>query len=282
MVEVNGLTKIYKLSGKQKKEMNIKDSKKIAVDNVSFTANEGEIFGLLGPNGAGKTTTLRVISTLLKPTAGEVLVEGHDTVKEAELARADICFLTNELKLDPKFTPRYLFRMFGRLHGLSEEVIDARQEELFNIFGIVDFQDKKIEELSTGMKQKASIAVSLVHDPEVVIFDEPTNGLDIITARAVTDYLFELKRKGKVVIVSTHIMSEAQKLCDRIGMIIGGRNVITGTLSEILEATNTTDLEDAFFAIYRTTITNEDELRELSDLDKQIKLHESGNDGEAM
>ncbi|MBQ4232890.1 MAG: ABC transporter ATP-binding protein [Lachnospiraceae bacterium] len=282
MVEVNGLTKIYKLSGKQKKEMNIKDSKKIAVDNVSFTANEGEIFGLLGPNGAGKTTTLRVISTLLKPTAGEVLVEGHDTVKEAELARADICFLTNELKLDPKFTPRYLFRMFGRLHGLSEEVIDARQEELFNIFGIVDFQDKKIEELSTGMKQKASIAVSLVHDPEVVIFDEPTNGLDIITARAVTDYLFELKRKGKVVIVSTHIMSEAQKLCDRIGMIIGGRNVITGTLSEILEATNTTDLEDAFFAVYRTTVTNEDELRELNDLDKQIKLHESADDGEAM
>ncbi len=282
MVEVNGLTKIYKLSGKQKKEMNIKDSKKIAVDNVSFTANEGEIFGLLGPNGAGKTTTLRVISTLLKPTAGEVLVEGHDTVKEAELARADICFLTNELKLDPKFTPRYLFRMFGRLHGLSEEVIDARQEELFNIFGIVDFQDKKIEELSTGMKQKASIAVSLVHDPKVVIFDEPTNGLDIITARAVTDYLFELKRKGKVVIVSTHIMSEAQKLCDRIGMIIGGRNVITGTLSEILEATNTTDLEDAFFAVYRTTVTNEDELRELNDLDKQIKLHESADDGEAM
>ncbi len=280
MVEVKGLTKIYKLSNRQKKEMNIKDSKKIAVDNVSFTANEGEIFGLLGPNGAGKTTTLRVISTLLKPTRGEVLVEGHDTVKEAELARADICFLTNELKLDPKFTPRYLFRMFGRLHGLSDEIIDARQEELFSIFGIVDFQDKKIEELSTGMKQKASIAVSLVHDPKVVIFDEPTNGLDIITARAVTDYLFELKRKGKVVIVSTHIMSEAQKLCDRIGMIIGGRNVITGTLSEILESTNTTDLEDAFFAIYRTTITNEDELRELNDLDKQIKLHESGNDGE--
>ena len=280
MVDVKGLTKIYKLSNRQKKEMNIKDSKKIAVDNVSFTANEGEIFGLLGPNGAGKTTTLRVISTLLKPNRGEVLVEGHDTVKEAELARADICFLTNELKLDPKFTPRYLFRMFGRLHGLSDEIIDARQEELFSIFGIVDFQDKKIEELSTGMKQKASIAVSLVHDPKVVIFDEPTNGLDIITARAVTDYLFELKRKGKVVIVSTHIMSEAQKLCDRIGMIIGGRNVITGTLSEILESTNTTDLEDAFFAIYRTTITNEDELRELNDLDKQIKLHESGNDGE--
>ncbi len=277
MVEVKGLTKIYKLTGRQKKELNIKDNTKIAVDDVSFTANEGEIFGLLGPNGAGKTTTLRVISTLLKPTKGEVLVEGHDTVREADLARADICFLTNELKLDPKFTPRYLFRMFGRLHGLSEEDIDKRQDELFNIFGIVDFQDKKIEELSTGMKQKASIAVSLVHDPKVVIFDEPTNGLDIITARAVTDYLFELKRKGKVVIVSTHIMSEAEKLCDRIGMIIGGRNVMTGALSEILNATGTDNLEDAFFSIYRTTITDESELRELSDLDRQIKLHE-GND----
>ena len=127
------------------------------------------------------------------------------------------------------------------------------------------------------MKQKASIAVSLVHDPKVVIFDEPTNGLDIITARAVTDYLFELKRKGKVVIVSTHIMSEAEKLCDRIGMIIGGRNVMTGALPEILNATGTDNLEDAFFSIYRTTITDESELRELSDLDRQIKLHE-GND----
>ena len=253
---------------------------KPVLKNVSFTANEGEIFGLLGPNGAGKTTTLRVISTLLKPTKGEVLVQGHNTASEAELARTDICFLTNELKLDPKFTPRYLFRMFGRLHGMSEEDIYSRQEELFNIFGIVDFQDKKIEELSTGMKQKASIAVSLVHDPKVVIFDEPTNGLDIITARAVTDYLFELKRRGKAVIVSTHIMSEAQKLCDRIAMIIGGRNVMSGTLDEILNATGTTDLEDAFFAVYRTTVTDENELRELNDLDKQIKLHGDGVRGE--
>jgi sodium transport system ATP-binding protein len=134
---------------------------------------------------------------------------------------------------------------------MDEKTIDKRRELLFEHFGINDFQDKKIDELSTGMKQKASIAVSLVHDPEVVIFDEPTNGLDIVTARSVTDYLKILREEGKLVIVSTHIMSEAEKLCDRIGIIINGRKVMDGTLSEILTATGTDDLEDAFFELYK-------------------------------
>ncbi len=274
MVEVNGVSKVYKLSAKKQKEWNIKSNTKIAVDDVSFTANAGEIFGLLGPNGAGKTTTLRMIATLLKPSRGNITVCGHDTVTEGDAVRSNICFLTNELKLDPQFTPRYLFGMFGRLHGMTEEEIELRQTELFNVFGITEFQDKKVEELSTGMKQKASIAVSLVHDPQVVIFDEPTSGLDIITARAVTDYLGVLKRRGKVVIVSTHIMSEAEKLCDRVAMIINGKNVFEGTVSEILADTGSADLEDAFFSVYRGTITDEAEIRELNDLDNQIKLHE--------
>ncbi len=257
MIEINNLTKIYKLSKKQMAEQKTKKNMKIAVDKVTFSATEGEIFGLLGPNGAGKTTTLRCIATLLNPTEGDITVQGYNTVKEGESVRKNIAFLTNEIKLDPQFTPKYLFNFFGKLRGMNQEDINKRREELFDYFGINEFQDKKIQELSTGMKQKASIAISLAHDPDVVIFDEPTNGLDIITARAVTDYLKVLKEQGKVVIVSTHIMSEAEKLCDRIAMIIQGKCVFNGTLDEALENNNSKDLEDAFFEIYKNTMGGE-------------------------
>lgn len=186
MIEVNSLTKIYKLSKKQMNQQKTKKNMKIAVDDVSFSAVKGEIYGLLGPNGAGKTTALRCVATLLKPTNGSIKVCGYDTVGEAEKVRKSISFLTNEIKLDPQFSPKYMFDFFGKLHGMKEDVAAKRREELFKHFGIIDFQDKKIDELSTGMKQKAAIAVSLVHDPEVVIFDEPTSGLDIVTARSVT------------------------------------------------------------------------------------------------
>lgn len=173
-------------------------------------------------------------------------------VTEAEQVRKSIGFLTSDIKLDPQFTPDYMFEFFGRLHGVSKEVLKERKEQLFEYFGIKDFAHKQIKELSTGMKQKAAIAVSLVHDPEIVIFDEPTNGLDIVTARGVTDYLKKLREEGKLVIVSTHIMSEAEKLCDRIGVIIDGQKVSEGTLQEILDSTGTKDLEDAFFELYRS------------------------------
>ncbi|MBO4921058.1 MAG: ATP-binding cassette domain-containing protein [Lachnospiraceae bacterium] len=250
MIQINGLTKIYKLNAKKMQELKTKENKKVAVNNVSLEARPGEIFGLLGPNGAGKTTTLRCVATLLKPTKGSVSVCGFDTQKEGQKVRDSIAFLTNEIKLDPNFSADYMFKFFGRLHGMSEEQIVARQEELFGVFGINDFKNKKIEELSTGMKQKAAIAVSLVHDPKVVIFDEPTSGLDIVTARSVTDYLKHLRDMGKTVIVSTHIMSEAEKLSDRIGVIIAGQKVEEGTLAEILQRNEAVDLEDAFFKLY--------------------------------
>lgn len=258
MVEIQDLTKIYKLSRHQMAKLKTRESTKMAVSHVSFTANEGEIFCLLGPNGAGKTTTLRCIATLLDPTDGTVTVEGYDTMTQGQQVRANIAFLTNEVKLDPNFTPRYLFMFFGKLRGMTEKQIKARQEELFTYFGITEFADKKIQDLSTGMKQKASIAVSLIHDPKVVIFDEPTNGLDIITARAVTDYLKMLKEQGKIVIVSTHIMSEAEKLADRMAMIINGQCVFCGSLPEVLEQTQTEDLEDAFFHMYKHTMEVKD------------------------
>lgn len=254
MIQVENLTKIYKLSKKQMQKEKTKNNTKIAVDNVSFCAEKGEIFGLLGPNGAGKSTTLRCIATFLKPTQGKVTVEGFDTVNEDIAVREKIGFLTNEIKLDPQFSARYLFGFFGKMHGMDEETINKRRDELFEYFGISEFQDKKIGELSTGMKQKASIAVSLVHDPDVIIFDEPTNGLDIVTARAVTDYLKMMRDKGKLVIISTHIMSEAEKICDRIAIIINGKKVIEGTLNDILENTATSDLEDAFFELYKRNV----------------------------
>lgn len=251
MIEIKNVTKVYKLNRRQMEEQREKSSMKVAVNDVTLTAREGEIFGILGPNGAGKTTLLRCVATLLNPTQGEITVNGFDTVKEGEEVRRSMAFLTNEVKLDAHFSPKYLFRFFGRLYGLSDEVIEERRKELFEYFDITKFEDKRIEELSTGMKQKASIAVSLVHDPDIVIFDEPTNGLDIITARAVTDYLKLLRDRGKLVIVSTHIMPEAQKLCDRMAMIINGACVFQGTLEEALEQTGAEDLEDAFFELYR-------------------------------
>lgn len=251
MIEINNLTKIFILNKKQMKESKTKSNKKVAVDNLSLTAHKGEIYGLLGPNGAGKTTTLRCISTIIKPTSGEIYVAGHEVQKEAEKVRNSIGFLTSDIKLDPQFSPDYMFNFFGRLHNVPKEQLKQRKEELFTYFGITDFAHKDIKELSTGMKQKAAIAVSLVHDPDIVIFDEPTNGLDIVTARGVTDYLKKLRDEGKLVIISTHIMSEAEKLCDRIGIIVDGAKIAEGTLSEILEETDTDDLEDAFFKIYK-------------------------------
>ncbi len=251
MISVNNLTKVYKLNSKKMKELKTNSKSKVAANNISFEAKPGEIYGLLGPNGAGKTTTLRCVATLLKPTEGNISVCGFDTVKDGAKVRDSIAFLTNEIKLDPHFTPDYMFTFFGRLHGMTEEEIAARKQELFDKFDINDFANKRIEELSTGMKQRAAIAVTLVHDPKVVIFDEPTSGLDILTARQVTDYLKELRDAGKTVIVSTHIMSEAEKLCDKVGIIINGSKVAEGSQSEIYELTGTNDLEDAFFELYK-------------------------------
>ncbi|MCH4887219.1 ABC transporter ATP-binding protein [Acidaminobacter sp. JC074] len=250
MVEVKDLEKIFKLSRRQMKKDKTTTSRKVAVGGISFSAKPGQIFGLLGPNGAGKTTTLRCISTLIKPTNGEIFVMGMDNQKKSSDVRGKLAFLTNELKLDNHFTASDTIQYFGELHNMTQSDIKLRRDELFNYFGITEFRDRKISEFSTGMKQKLSIAVSLIHDPDVVIFDEPTNGLDIITARAVTDYLMKLRDEGKVVIVSTHIMTVAEKLCDQIGIIIDGKLIINGTLDEILSSSNTENLEDAFFKYY--------------------------------
>lgn len=250
MIEIKELTKVFTLNRKMMREMKTKSNKKVAVDHLSLKAEKGEIYGLLGPNGAGKTTTLRCISTIIKPTSGEIYVAGHEVQKESEAVRNSIGFLTSDIKLDPQFSPDYMFDFFGKLHHVPKDILKRRKEELFSYFGITEFAHKEMKELSTGMKQKAAIAVSLVHDPDIVIFDEPTNGLDIVTARGVTDYLKKLRADGKLVIISTHIMAEAEKLCDRVGMIIDGVKVAEGTIPQLLEETGTGNLEDAFFSYY--------------------------------
>jgi sodium transport system ATP-binding protein len=250
MIAVSSLKKIYHLNSKEMKKRGETKKVKTAVNGVSFEARSGQIFGLLGPNGAGKTTTLRCVSTLLRPTEGTVTVAGLNTVTQAQEVRKRLAFLTNELKLDGHFTPKYTMNYFGKLYGMKPEEIEQRKTELFEYFGISSFDNVKISDLSTGMKQKLSIAVSLIHDPEVVVFDEPTNGLDIITAKAVTDYLLKLKEQGKTIIVSTHIMGFAEKFCDQLAIILGGEIVASGTVQEVVLGQEATDLEDAFFKLY--------------------------------
>ena len=207
ILKVENIRKTFKLSAKQKRINKTNETVKVAVDGLSFSAVRGEIYGLLGPNGAGKTTTLRIISSLIKADQGDVLVDGASVVKEPEKVRGKIGFLTSELKLEDFFTPNYLFDFFSDLHRIPKDIANERKERLFKKFGVEGFKEVKIADLSTGMKQKISLIISIVHDPEIIIFDEPTNGLDVITAKVVTDFLQDLKQEGKTVILSTHIFS---------------------------------------------------------------------------
>ncbi len=241
------LKKTFTLSRKQQKIEKTAVKKRIAVAGLSFTAKKGEIYGLLGPNGAGKTTTLRMLSTLIKPDEGDAFVNGYSILKDAEKVRSQIGFLTSELKLDEFFTPNYMFDFYSELQNIPPTLRDERKKELFERFGIDVFAETKIADLSTGMKQKTSIAVSLVHDPEFIIFDEPTNGLDVLTAKSVTDFLLELKAQGKTVLLSTHIFSLVEKICDRVGIIIDGQMAREDTLANL---TKEKSLEDVFFDIY--------------------------------
>lgn len=250
-LEVKNMVKTFKLSKKQRKLEKTDDKLKVAVNDLSFTAYPGEIFGLLGPNGAGKTTCLRAISTLIKPDSGDIFVGGSSVVNDSLEVRSKIGFLTSELKLEDHFTPSYLFTYFGRLHGLEDEKIEERKTALFSRFGIEDFREVKVGDLSTGMKQKTSIAISLVHNPDFIIFDEPTNGLDVLTARSVTDYLIELKNEGKTVILSTHILSVVDKLCDKVGIIINGKMKVCDTLENVKKLHPDNNLEEIFFDLIK-------------------------------
>src|SRR5438132_13876482 len=220
-----------------------------AVDDVSFTCHPGEIYGLLGANGAGKTTTLRMLATILEPTEGTARLCGHDIVEHPERVRANCGFLSTATALYPRLTAQEMVEYFGRLNGLDWATLKKRIDEIFDRLYMNDFRDRSCDRLSTGMKQKTSIARTLVHDPTVTIFDEPTLGLDIMTARTIIEFIRECRDRGKTVMFSTHVMLEVEKLCDIIGIIHDGKLLTEGTLAELRKKHDEQDLEEIFVKI---------------------------------
>src|SRR3954465_8725301 len=204
-----------------------------AVRGVSFTAQAGEVLGLLGPNGAGKTTTLRILCTLLKPTAGTAHVAGFDVVTQADDVRRHVGFLSATTGVYDRMTAREMVDYYGQLNGLRGEKLAARVAELFDVLGMNDIRDVRGSKMSTGQKQKVSIARALVHDPPVLIFDEPTNGLDVLVQRAVLQQVKALRDRGKCIVYSTHIFREVEKLCDSVAIIHHGKVLAAGTLADL-------------------------------------------------
>jgi sodium transport system ATP-binding protein len=240
MITVNNLTKVYQ----DKKRGEI-----VAVDHISFAALAGEIFGLLGPNGAGKTTALRMLATILRPSDGTALIGGHDIAKEAPKVRQKIGFLSGDMGLYHRLTPRELLSFFGRLSGVNGNLLEHRIDQLFTIFDMHKFADAKIDTLSTGMRQKTAITRTLVHDPPIFILDEPTSGLDVPTAQVVERFIREAKDSGKCILLSTHIMEEAEYLCDRIAVIHHGKIRALGTMDQLRTITGKQRLREVFIEL---------------------------------
>lgn len=231
---------------------NFKDRKRgvvKAVDHVTFNCKKGEVFGLLGPNGAGKTTTLRIISTAIKPTSGTAVINGVDVVNDPQGVRRQIGFLSGNTGLYGRLTAKEMVEYFGKLYGMDNEKIKRRTDELFTLLDMNNFANARNEKLSTGMKQKVSIVRSVLHDPPVMVFDEPTSGLDVMSSRTIVDFIKKCRDDGKCVIFSTHIMSEAMRLCDRVAIIHNGRIYREGTVNDLLALTGMNNLEDAFIKI---------------------------------
>ena len=240
MIEAHELTKTF--SDKKRGVIT-------AVDRVSFTCRPGQIYGLLGANGAGKTTTLRLVATLLQPTSGRATVAGFDVVRDAQAVRANVGFLAASTALYGRLTARETITYFVRLNGLADAEIAARIRRLADELEMHDFLDRRVEKFSTGMKQKTSIARTLIHDPAVLVFDEPTLGLDVMAARNIVRFVRECRARGKTVIYSTHIMSEVEKLCDVVGIIHGGRLLAEGSVTGLRERYGESDLEEIFIKV---------------------------------
>ena len=240
MIQVRDLSKHY---------TDLKRGKFVAVDGVSFAAVGGQIYGLLGPNGAGKTTILRILSTVLRPSSGSVTINGYDVVTQAAQVRRQIGFISANTAVYDRMTAWEMVEYFGRLHGMAAEPLRERMESLFNRLQMRDFRDLLGAKMSTGMKQKVSIARALVHDPPLLIFDEATAGLDVLVARALLRTIAELRENGKCIIFSTHIMREAEKLCDRLSILHRGRILAEGPLEQLRAEHQEADLEELFFRL---------------------------------
>ena len=239
MIDVQDLRKTFKTKAGLVK----------AVDGVSFTARDGQITGLLGPNGAGKTTTMRMLYTLMAPETGRVLVDGHDATRDPTAVRRVLGVLPDARGIYKRFTARENIAYFGRLHGLDEATIKARTDALVSSLDMTDFAERRSEGYSQGQRTKTAIARAMVHDPKNVVLDEPTNGLDVMTTRAMRGYLQQLRREGRCVLFSSHIMQEVAALCDHIVIIAKGHVVAQGSADELRERTGLPNLEDAFVKI---------------------------------
>jgi sodium transport system ATP-binding protein len=240
MIEVRDLCKFFRGAD---------GSEVAAVDHIHFTVRPGEVFGLLGPNGAGKTTTLRMLCTVLSPSSGTANVAGFDVVTQPSEVRHHVGFLSANTGVYDRMTAWEMVEYYGRLHEVPPEVLGPRTEELFATLQMQSFRDVPGAKMSTGMKQKVSIARALVNDPPVLIFDEPTAGLDILVQRAVLESIKQLRGRGKTIVFSTHIMREVEKLCDRVAIMSRGKIVVCGTLDELRQLYKQDDLEELFFAL---------------------------------
>jgi sodium transport system ATP-binding protein len=240
MIEVRNLTKTFE---------DPDGGEVAAVAGASLTCAAGEIYGLLGPNGAGKTTTLRCLATILTPTAGEATIAGHDLLREPEAVRRSIGFLSTTGGLYARLTPRETLRFFGALNGLKGAALEARVEAVMRLLEIIPYADRANDRLSTGMKQRVSLARAIVHDPPVLILDEPTTGLDPIVTRTVEEAVQSLAQAGKCVLLSTHMLGQAEEICHRLGLIAHGRVVAEGSIGELCAQAGAASLRGAFFAL---------------------------------
>jgi sodium transport system ATP-binding protein len=240
MIHVQNLTKHYR---------DLRRGQFVALDGISFHAVPGQIYGLLGPNGAGKTTALRILSTVLHPTSGIATVNGFDVVTQPSLVRRQIGFMSANTGIYDRMTAWEMVEYFGRLHGMQPDTLAERMEHLFELLKMNEIRDMLCAKMSTGMRQKVSIARAIVHDPPVVIFDEATSGLDVLVARALLETVAELRDHLKCILFSTHIMREAEKLCDRIAIVHRGRILAEGTLEQLRQSYQENDLEELFFRL---------------------------------
>ncbi|MEW6524723.1 MAG: ATP-binding cassette domain-containing protein [Bacillota bacterium] len=225
----------------------------LAVDRVSFTVGPGEVFGLLGENGAGKTTTLRMLATVLRPTQGSATIMGHDLIREPLRVRQIIGVLSAETGLYDRLTAWENVRYFGRLHGMGDAQIRQRSAPLADSLDMASFWHRRAGTLSKGMRQKVCIVRAVIHDPAVLLMDEPTAGLDVTSARAVHDFIHSWKREGRSILFSSHVMSEVEKVCDRIAVIHRGRIVAAGSLDEVKAQAPKRDLEEIFVRLVGET-----------------------------
>lgn len=228
-----------------------------AVENISFQCAYGEIVGLLGPNGAGKTTTLRMLATVLSPSSGKATVGGFDIEKESLEVRKKLGFLTGGTGLYGRLTPVEILQFFGRLHEISDAEIRERTAKLVELFDMSSYQNSHCDKLSTGQKQRVNLARTLLHDPPVIILDEPTAGLDIISSKSILDFIRTAKHDGKCILFSTHIMTEAELLCDRVAIIHEGRILDCDTLEGLQQKTGKSSLVDVFFHFVNGYATQE-------------------------